>query len=94
MTPNPESALNEAAGKLLLEDYEAFCQRAALLTRIHAKPKSTPSVPKPVRSKVGDQENPETSLNQGVPTTAGLSRKTVPPPADSLAETRRKLRRL
>jgi ubiquitin-conjugating enzyme E2 S len=36
--PNAESALNEEAGKLLLEDYEAYAKHARLLTSIHAKP--------------------------------------------------------
>jgi len=35
--PNPESALNEDAGKLLLENYEDYCKRAALITRVHAR---------------------------------------------------------
>ncbi len=34
--PNPESALNEEAGKLLLEDYKEYASRAHLLTEIHA----------------------------------------------------------
>jgi len=34
--PNPDSALNEEAGKLLLEDYEEFSRRAQLMTQIHA----------------------------------------------------------
>jgi ubiquitin-conjugating enzyme E2 S len=36
IVPNPESALNEEAGKLLLEDYEAYCKTATLYTSIHA----------------------------------------------------------
>jgi ubiquitin-conjugating enzyme E2 S len=39
--PNPESALNEEAGKLLLEQYEDYCKRAALMTSIHAKPQAS-----------------------------------------------------
>ena len=35
--PNAESALNEEAGKLLLEDYHAYCKHARLITGIHAK---------------------------------------------------------
>ncbi|NWQ84863.1 UBE2S enzyme, partial [Columbina picui] len=35
--PNPESALNEEAARLLLEDYEGFASRARLLTEIHAR---------------------------------------------------------
>lgn len=40
IVPNPESALNEEAGKLLLERYDDYCARARLYTDIHAKPKS------------------------------------------------------
>lgn len=40
--PNAESALNDEAGRLLLEQYESFCQRAKLMTHVHAtKSKST-----------------------------------------------------
>lgn len=35
--PNPESALNEEAGKLLLEDYKEYFSRAQLMTSIHAQ---------------------------------------------------------
>jgi len=38
IVPNPESALNEEAGKLLLEQYDSYCERARLYTDIHAKP--------------------------------------------------------
>ena len=34
--PNPDSALNQKAGVLLQEDYEAFSKQAKLMTRIHA----------------------------------------------------------
>ncbi|KAM4825117.1 ubiquitin-conjugating enzyme E2 S [Thomomys bottae] len=33
--PNPESALNEEAGRLLLENYDEYAARARLLTEIH-----------------------------------------------------------
>lgn len=35
--PNPESALNEEAGKLLLDSFEDFAKKARLMTEIHAK---------------------------------------------------------
>lgn len=35
--PNPESALNEEAGKLLLESFEEFAKKARLMTDIHAR---------------------------------------------------------
>ncbi|KAI8992810.1 ubiquitin-conjugating enzyme/RWD-like protein [Trametes punicea] len=41
--PNPESALDEEAGKLLLEDYTSYCERARLITSVHAKPKVRPA---------------------------------------------------
>ncbi|KAG0129989.1 ubiquitin-conjugating enzyme/RWD-like protein [Tuber indicum] len=34
--PNPTSSLNEAAGKLLLEDYEGYARHARLMTDVHA----------------------------------------------------------
>ena len=37
VVPNAESALNEEAGKLLLEDYEAFAERARMMTDVHAR---------------------------------------------------------
>lgn len=39
--PNPESALNEEAGKLLLEDYEQFKQQAQMFTEIYAQKNKT-----------------------------------------------------
>lgn len=43
IVPNPESALNEEAGKLLLERYDDYCARAKLYTEIHAKISSSSS---------------------------------------------------
>lgn len=42
--PNPESALNEEAGKMLLEHYDDYSQRAKLMTEIHARPSNCKSV--------------------------------------------------
>eukprot|EP00027_Filamoeba_sp_ATCC50430_P011406 CAMPEP_0168563966 /NCGR_PEP_ID=MMETSP0413-20121227/12968_1 /TAXON_ID=136452 /ORGANISM="Filamoeba nolandi, Strain NC-AS-23-1" /LENGTH=213 /DNA_ID=CAMNT_0008595555 /DNA_START=35 /DNA_END=676 /DNA_ORIENTATION=- len=39
IVPNPESALNEEAGKLLLEKYEDYFKHAKLMTSIHASKK-------------------------------------------------------
>ncbi|KNC48762.1 ubiquitin carrier protein [Thecamonas trahens ATCC 50062] len=36
--PNPESALNETAGKLMLEAFDEYASRARLMTSIHATP--------------------------------------------------------
>lgn len=35
--PNAESALNEEAGKLLLESFDEFSKKARLMTDIHAR---------------------------------------------------------
>jgi len=40
--PNGESALDEEAGKLILERYEDFARQAKLMTSIHAMPKRPP----------------------------------------------------
>merc|ERR1712133_341300 len=37
IVPNAESALNEEAGKLLLEAYDDYASRARMITEIHAK---------------------------------------------------------
>lgn len=44
IVPNPESALNEEAGKLLLDHYEIYSSRARLYTDIHAKPLASTKV--------------------------------------------------
>ncbi len=36
IVPNPESALNEDAGRLLLNAYNDFAHRARMMTKIHA----------------------------------------------------------
>lgn len=36
IVPNPESALNEEAGKMILDQYEDYCKRAKMMTEIHA----------------------------------------------------------
>ncbi|CCO33239.1 ubiquitin-conjugating enzyme E2 S [Rhizoctonia solani AG-1 IB] len=42
IVPNAESALDEEAGKLLLEDWDEFCARARMWCSIHATPKVPP----------------------------------------------------
>jgi ubiquitin-conjugating enzyme E2 S len=43
IVPNPESALNEEAGKMLLEHYDDYSARAKLMTDIHARPSCSSS---------------------------------------------------
>nr|VZI42588.1 unnamed protein product [Spirometra erinaceieuropaei] len=37
IVPNPESALNEEAGRLLLEDYDEYTRQARIFTSVHAQ---------------------------------------------------------
>lgn len=61
IVPNPESALNEEAGKLLLEKYEDYAKHARLMTSIHAK-KLTMNLPTST-SKSEETEEKETCAN-------------------------------
>ncbi|KAF8502993.1 ubiquitin-conjugating enzyme/RWD-like protein [Hysterangium stoloniferum] len=71
--PNPESALDEEAGKLLLEDYAAFEKRAKLITEVHAQPKV-----RPVEFNTPPSRSPS-STAPGVPTPAPIT-TTMPLP--------------
>jgi ubiquitin-conjugating enzyme E2 S len=55
--PNPESALNEEAGRLLLEEYEEYAKIAKLMTSIHAKPE----VSQTISEATADGSTPPTS---------------------------------
>ncbi|KAJ6640381.1 Ubiquitin-conjugating enzyme E2 S [Pseudolycoriella hygida] len=44
IVPNAESALNEEAGKMLLDRYDDYSQRAKMMTEIHALPLKTTDV--------------------------------------------------
>jgi len=61
--PNPESALNEEAGQLLLEAYDDYFTRAKMMTEIHAKAvklkpeKTSPS--QPVKKPTTEKPAPE-----------------------------------
>ncbi|KAL1197070.1 Ubiquitin-conjugating enzyme E2 22 [Cardamine amara subsp. amara] len=61
--PFPESALNEQAGKMLLENYEEYARHARLYTGIHAKPKpkfKTGAISESTTALNVDQTNNET----------------------------------
>merc|ERR1712050_241566 len=67
IVPNPESALNEEAGKLLLERYDDYCARAKLYTEIHAKSSShqtKPSTSSATSSTAGTGSNQAESGSQ------------------------------
>ncbi|XP_061360550.1 ubiquitin-conjugating enzyme E2 22-like [Gastrolobium bilobum] len=89
--PFPESALNEQAGKLLLENYEEYARHARLYTGIHAKPKSKFKSGAISESKTAlnvDQTNTSV-LNAGVKTApSGAALLLQPPLAPSTMATR------
>lgn len=93
--PNPESALDEEAGKLLLENYSSYCDRAKLITSVHAIPRikpaefNTPSRPQeepPVASSSKDATSISVSTPLNEPTdspVASTSKSLNSPPATS-----------
>ncbi|CAZ83982.1 unnamed protein product [Tuber melanosporum] len=58
--PNPTSSLNEAAGKLLLEDYEGYARHARLMTDVHA------GVPEELKGLVEESRRRGEDEDQGV----------------------------
>ncbi|XP_058107498.1 ubiquitin-conjugating enzyme E2 22-like [Magnolia sinica] len=71
--PFPESALNEQAGKMLLENYEEYARHARLYTGIHALK------PKP-KSKSGAISESTTALNVDQTNMVSNTAKLPPPP--------------
>ncbi|GAB6020409.1 hypothetical protein CHUAL_003110 [Chamberlinius hualienensis] len=65
IVPNAESALNEEAGKLLLEQYESYFQRAKMMTEIHAQPSKTAKCPATTASSELDNGPPLAKKHAG-----------------------------
>ncbi|KAF9131631.1 hypothetical protein BG015_003834 [Linnemannia schmuckeri] len=59
--PNPESALNEEAGRLLLERYDDYARHAVLMTGIHAQMAGKDAFPPTKRAGVEAQEDSKDS---------------------------------
>lgn len=109
IAPNAESALNEEAGKLLLEAYDEYYKRASLMTKIHSmsmpeeflQPKVTEKADIKMAKKhesVGSEENEE--LNSNIEKSATLESKKRQSAADTTkkrvpdAKKKRNLKRL
>ncbi|KAJ6542834.1 ubiquitin-conjugating enzyme/RWD-like protein [Mycena capillaripes] len=84
--PNPESALDEEAGKLLLEDYGSYCSRAKLITSVHATPRVRPvEFDTPAASAESSAPIPSTSTPTPSPSTPPAKAPTsTPAPAFNL----------
>ncbi|PRQ45766.1 putative aminoacyltransferase, E1 ubiquitin-activating enzyme [Rosa chinensis] len=81
--PFPESALNEQAGKMLLENYEEYARHARLYTGIHAKPKpkfKTGAISESTTALNVDQSN-TSALNADQKITAGGPALPLPSPS-------------
>lgn len=109
INPNPESALNEEAGKLLLEKYEDYCKRAALMTSVHAKKTKWEDVSAasndssesstPEKTEEESKENDATATNMEVKAAAkepAPKKKPAPAPlpAAASAKAKKSLKRL
>ncbi|KAG8908825.1 hypothetical protein FRB99_003063 [Tulasnella sp. 403] len=80
--PNPESALDEAAGKLLLENYEDYCKHARMYTSTRPAEFDIPSVipdSTPSTAKTGSSTLP---AKQVTPAAAAVVTRASPPPSN------------
>ncbi|KAH8822746.1 ubiquitin-conjugating enzyme/RWD-like protein [Flagelloscypha sp. PMI_526] len=77
--PNPESALDEEAGKLLLEDYDSYCSRARLITSVHATPKV-----KPVEFQTPSAPQADSTSRQSSPTPSTVTSAPLQSPPTAL----------
>ncbi|KAH8929174.1 UBC-like protein [Atractiella rhizophila] len=86
--PNAESALNEDAGRLMLEDWDAFVGRARMFTSINAIPKEKPVEFRRVKDRVdtstsasaSTSTSASTSATSSMPATSTSTAPLVPPP--------------
>eukprot|EP01137_Pigoraptor_chileana_P009679 Opistho-2@58293 len=93
--PNPESALNEEAGKLLLERYEEYAKHARLMTDIYAKPKGNAVFAKAVPPAAGDDSAAENDGTADDPSPKKRKEEKKPAAADKKKEDKkRSLKRL
>ncbi|KAG8972185.1 hypothetical protein FRC05_010234 [Tulasnella sp. 425] len=88
--PNPESALDEAAGKMLLEKYEDYCKHAKLMTSVHATPKTRPPefdipsvIPDSKPTAAATASSTEQAPAATTTTTPATTTKLVPPTTTS-----------
>jgi hypothetical protein len=85
--PNPNSALNEEAGKLILEDYPAYYSQARLFTEVHAlKSKRTATPNKPaLKTTISAREDLKRSAaDNSIPLASSQAQNTDVP--DSLTK--------
>ncbi|KAK6908032.1 ubiquitin-conjugating enzyme E2 S [Kwoniella mangroviensis CBS 8886] len=78
--PNPESALDEEAGKQLLADYDGYCKYAKLMTSIHAIPNLPPPEFRNTSSSSATPVSTARPVSSSKPTPLGTNVKQNPSP--------------
>jgi ubiquitin-conjugating enzyme E2 S len=80
--PNPESALHEEAGRLLLEHYDDYCRHARLMTSIHARnrPAAFGSPSAPSMNKTSSNSLPLSSRSAATVATTAFDKDPTPGP--------------
>jgi len=97
IVPNPESALNEEAGRLLLEKYDDYFQRAKIYTSIHARPTTiSPHDHSSLQedNDIGEKENQTTNTTTPMTSSSLKPQKTIPTSKLSINAKKRELKRL
>lgn len=87
--PNPESALNEEAGRLLLEDYDTYASHARLMTDIHAAKNNLPIA----KDMLSDLENNHDGVLESIGNTSPQKRPFGAKPS-AAKDKKKSLRRL
>lgn len=59
IVPNAESALNEEAGKMLLERYDDYSARARMMTEIHAQPTTSKATVQQIDADSTNDDGPQ-----------------------------------
>jgi ubiquitin-conjugating enzyme E2 S len=91
--PFPESALNEEAGRALMEDYDEFARHARLMTQLHAMPAKRPMPLTASGANAGTSGGGEASGSAAPPSAEG-SPVVKKAKAAALSKAKKSLRRL
>jgi len=83
INPNAESALNEEAGKLLLDDYQEFANRARIMTNIYASK----------HNNIKEKENSQPATSTSASSTSSAQQPT-PKDSNVVKKKKRNLKRL
>jgi len=89
IVPNPTSALNEASGKLLLDDYDEFARHARIMSEVHAPvPDHLKRLVEETNNRRAPDEDPNDQSSKTLATNAGTN--AAPKPAVSSSPRKRR----